>query len=109
MYSCVGRLQPYHSKSVSEQMISAGTVATAQASANLTHRYEKEANDGEADILQTKANPKAASSRLLADGENAKTTSLVHVTALRSVANREYSPDPVVRVNPTPLSLLVHD
>ena len=86
-------------------MISAGTVATAQASANLPKRDEKGGDGGDDNTLQTKANPKAASSPSLADSDNPKTTPLVHVTTLKSVEIREYSPDRVVRVNSTLLSL----
>ena len=95
---------PHHSKGVSEQMISAGTVATPQTSARLTRRHGKGADDGEDDKLKRTANPKA-SLPLLTDVANAKTTALVHVTTLKSSEIREYSPDRVVRVNPTLISL----
>ncbi|RVW45573.1 Protein crowded nuclei 1 [Vitis vinifera] len=61
----------------------AGTVATAQASANLPKRDEKGGDGGDDNTLQTKANPKAASSPSLADSDNPKTTPLVHVTTLK--------------------------
>lgn len=87
-----------HSKNVSKQMISAGKVATTQTSADLSQRDEKEANGGDKDTLQTKANPAAASLPLLADHDNFKATPLVHVTTQRRVETHEFLPDRFVKV-----------